>query len=615
MNRFYKPTPREYVSSQVDIPWEFLQGAADKKQLEFDKAEAGVDAATKLLDFESIPGDKEAKAEKQKYYNDMLLQVRDHLQNTGDVSGAARALTGVVRDIAQDKDIAIMKSAVEPYKEQLKSWQKMKEDDEFLYPWQEQFNPMYSTRDVNTGKHSVYNQSVGYKAPDYYKNLNESFGTLHIDDITKGGYFIDENGMKITAVTGGGKIDPERIMQRAQQSLVNYRSTTSWKDHREQAKAEGLKGDEAIKRADEISLSKLYNHGLQQIRTVYKSTQDASFMGEDYLKRFGMQDDAYIPLEAKDLFNKQNDNDFDMQQGTKFEAPDPKNQYGTFRADMMKPKIQNQGYKTFDKLKQENKQIALKYFESVNNPALKAKYLSGKLNQQELQLVNTNIKNYRDQFFNAAKQNLMGRTMADVGETARGYIGIDTGNSGEFNASMLKSGAGFLTGQTRIYNEGNGESLQLKDIQIADGDKAIINKEYSPTSPYYTISGGDARFAAPRQLVITDKNGNVKGRYAIPVTNPNSKEAKVNTAVAKNATALYTPNTFTQSHRSNYKIKYVPYNPNTNQPMSNAEIESARRAGVALPASYNIYDQQGRQINRSLILTPEEATFEIEKLD
>ena len=40
MNRFYKPTPREYVSTHVDMPWEFLQGAAETKQKGFDTAVA-----------------------------------------------------------------------------------------------------------------------------------------------------------------------------------------------------------------------------------------------------------------------------------------------------------------------------------------------------------------------------------------------------------------------------------------------------------------------------------------------------------------------------------------------------------------------------------------------
>jgi hypothetical protein len=608
MNRFYKPTPREYVSTNVDVPWEFLQGVADRKQLGFDKAEANVDAATKLLDFESIPGDREAKAEKQKYYNDQIMQIRNHLLSTSDVSGASRALTGVVRDIAQDKDIAIMKSAVEPYKDQFKSWQKMKEEDKFLAPWQEKFDPMYSTRDKETGAHNPYNQTVGYEAPDHYKNLNENFGTLHIDDVTKGGYFIDENGMKITAVTGGGKIDADRIMERAKQSLVNYRSTTSWKDHREQAKAEGLKGEEAIKRADEISIAKLYHHGLDQVRTVFKSTSDASYMGDDYTKRFKMQDETYIPLEAKDLFTKVDDDDFDKQIGTYLD--------GSYAGPMMggsqKTVYTDKGYKPFNKLKQENKEIALKYFESVGNETLKRKYLNGTANQAELSAINAAIKNYRTQFFVAAKQNLMGRDMADVGETAKEYVGYDAGSDGSFNASLLKSGSGFLTGGTKIYNEDDGKALQLKDLNLADGDKAIINKEYSATSPYYTISGGDAKFAAPRQLVITDKEGNVKARYAIPVTNPNTAQGKANTAVAKNASALYTPNTFTQSHSSSHKIKYVPVNPNTNRPLSNEEIVAMRRAGIAMTAFYNIYDNNGRLLGQAK--TPEDATRQIEKI-
>ena len=611
MNRFYKPTPREYVSTHVDIPWEFMQGAADKKQLEYDKADAGVDAATKLLDFENIPGDTPWKREKQQYYNDMLLQVRDHLHTTGDISGASRALTGVVRNIAEDKDIAVMKAAVEPYKDQLKSWQKMKEENKFLFPWQEEFNPMYSTRDKKTGKHNVYNQGVGYEAPDYYKDNNESFGTLHIDDITKGGFFIDpETGMKTTAVTGGGQINAEGIMTRAKQSIVNYRYTKSYKDHQKQAMAEGLKGEEVNKRADEIGVAKLYHHGLDQVRTVYKNTSDASYMGDDYMKRFGMQDESYIPLEAKDLFTKVDDDDFNKQMGTHLE--------GSYSGSMIggggtqRTVYTDKGYKTFDKLKQENKQIALKYFESTGNEALKRKYINGTATQAELAVISANVKNYRTQFFNAAKQNLQGRTMADVGEASREYIGIDAGNSGEFNASMLKSGAGFLTGGTKIYNEGDGKSLQLKDIELADGDKAIINKEYSPSSPYYTISGGDAKFASPRQLVITDKEGNVKGRYAIPVTNPNTKQGKVNAAVAKNATALYTPNTFTQSHSSNHRIKYVPYNPSNNKPLSPSEIEGMRRGGIAMSGLYNIYDASGNVVGQAA--SPEEATMQIEKI-
>jgi hypothetical protein len=467
---------------------------------------------------------------------------------------------------------------------------------------------MYSTRDKETGVHNPYNQTVGYEAPDHYKNLNENFGTLHIDDVTKGGYFIDENGMKITAVTGGGKIDADRIMERAKQSLVNYRSTTSWKDHREQAKAEGLKGEEAIKRADEISIAKLYHHGLDQVRTVFKSTSDASYMGDDYMKRFKMQDETYIPLEAKDLFTKVDDDDFDKQIGTYLD--------GSYAGPMMggsqKTVYTDKGYKPFNKLKQENKEIALKYFESVGNETLKRKYLNGTANQAELSAINAAIKNYRTQFFVAAKQNLMGRDMADVGETAKEYVGWDAGSDGSFNASVLKSGSGFLTGGTKIYNEKDGKALQLKDIELSDGDKAFINKEYSATSPYYTISGGDAKFAAPRQLVITDKEGNVKARYAIPVTNPNTAQGKANTAVAKNASALYTPNTFTQSHSSSHKIKYVPVNPNTNRPLSNEEIVAMRRAGIAMTAFYNIYDNNGRLLGQAK--TPEDATRQIEKI-
>ena len=593
------------------MPWEFLQGAAEQKQKGFDTADAGVDTAGKLLQFETIPGDEPWKAEKQKQYNEQLLKVRDQLHTTGNSSEAAKALTNVVRNISQDRDIAIMTAAVEPYKDQFKAWQKMKQEDKFTQPWQEDFNPMYSTRDKKTGKHSSYNQSVGYESPDFYKDVNENFGTLHIDDITKGGYFIDENGMKITAVTGGGKIDKEAIAARARQGMTNYRFSKSYKDHLVQArKYEGLTGEDAIKRADEISLAKLYAHGLDQIRTVYKSTSDITDMGDDYRKRFKTNDSPYIPLEAKNLFTNANDDDFDKQMSTHLE--------GSYSGSMtggggtQTTVYTDKGYKTFDKLKQGNKQIALKYFESTGNEALRKKYVNGTATQAELGAISAGVKNYRNQFFAAAKQNLQGRNMADVGEAARDYIGIDAGSSGEFNASMLKSGAGFLTGGTKIYREDDGSAMQLKDLELADGDKAVINKEYSPASPYYTISGGDAKFATPRQLVITDKSGNVKGIYAIPVTNPNTKEGKINSAVAKNATSLYTPNTFTQSHSANHRIKYVPYNPNTNKPLNNDEIVGMRKAGMNMTAVYNIYDKHGNMVGQAA--SPEEATTKIEEI-
>ena len=79
MNRFYKPTPREYVSTHVDMPWEFMQGVAEQKQKGYDTATAGADATASLLNFNVIPGDTNWKQEKQKQYNDKLYKVRDYL--------------------------------------------------------------------------------------------------------------------------------------------------------------------------------------------------------------------------------------------------------------------------------------------------------------------------------------------------------------------------------------------------------------------------------------------------------------------------------------------------------------------------------------------------------
>jgi hypothetical protein len=376
-------------------------------------------------------------------------------------------------------------------------------------------------------------------------------------------------------------------------------------------KYEGLKGEEAVKRADQIAFAKLYAHGLDQIRTVFKSTSDASYMGDDYMKRFRNTDAAYIPLEAKGLFGNVNTKDFDEQSTMEFSAPDTKNIVAGL-APVSSVRAVPGGYKKFNSLKLEDKQIALKYLNSISNDALKKKYISGTLTEPELKETNGKIKQFKIDFYGSAKQNVQARPIKDMDAVGLEYVGTKLGDSGEFDASLLTSNAGFLTGSTKIYNENNSESLQLKDVPLSPGDKAVINKEYSPASPYYTISGGDAKYAQTRQLVIKGKDGVVKGIYAIPTVNPNTEQGKINTAIAKNATALYTPNSFTQSHSANHRIKYVPINPNTNNPLSNDEINGMRKAGINMVATYDIYDKHGNLLAKTS--TPEAATLKIETL-
>jgi len=174
MNRFYRPTPREYVSTHVDMPWEFLQGVAEQKQKGYDTALATGDAANSLLNFETIPGDVEAKKKIQEKYNSRIVEAQDYVSKTGDFNTASRILTGVVRDIAQDPFINNMKAAVPIWKEQEKKAGELETEGENLgFNWD--WNYMHSTVDPETGSTRPYNQKLPYKGRTIGKAVYDDF--------------------------------------------------------------------------------------------------------------------------------------------------------------------------------------------------------------------------------------------------------------------------------------------------------------------------------------------------------------------------------------------------------------------------------------------------------
>jgi hypothetical protein len=204
--RFYKPRLREYVSTQVDMPWEFLQGVAEQKQKGYDTALATGDAAGKLLNFDVIPGDVQAKNEIQKKYNDRIMKIQDYIQSTGDFNGASREFTGIIRDIAQDPYINNMKAAVPIWKEQQKGVEDLRSNME-IAPFNDTWNYMYSTVDPQTGMSRSYNQRVPYKARTvgeaFKKELEDSVANFHANKTgqrirkTADGYWIDESSARI----------------------------------------------------------------------------------------------------------------------------------------------------------------------------------------------------------------------------------------------------------------------------------------------------------------------------------------------------------------------------------------------------------------------------------
>ena len=304
MNRFYKPTPREYVSTHVDMPWEFMQGVAEQKQKGYDTATAGADATASLLNFNVIPGDTNWKQEKQKQYNDKLYKVRDYLVQTGDYSGASRDLANVTREINQDQDLAIMKAAVAPYEKDRDAFEKMQQEGKLLNQWQSNFRTDYSTRDEKTGRHKSYNQFVGYQAPDYHKAAEDSFGKLELStDEHQRTYFIDALGIKRDVNQGGGAIFKQDIINRAETALPAYRNTNAYYDHKVRAAWElkndlnpDLKklaeeqgeGQAIMTRADELSRQNMISTNLDQIKHQSKDIIKDDLYSEDNRKARGL---------------------------------------------------------------------------------------------------------------------------------------------------------------------------------------------------------------------------------------------------------------------------------------------------------------------------------------
>lgn len=225
MNRFYKPTPREYVSTQVDMPWEFLQGVAEQKQKGFDKANTDLDDINKLLKFDVIPGDVPGKQKLQQEYNSKIMQYRDYLMNTGDVSTTSRNVMGIVNDIINDKRIINMKNALDPYKRGSELDEKLA--SEGAPSLGRRFDPMIKTYDPETNETKPYQQNVGYDArkmtENFYKDLENQIDNVAATDYgyTKmtDGTYKDIEGRVVT------KDQLELIMKKALPSLTTAYST------------------------------------------------------------------------------------------------------------------------------------------------------------------------------------------------------------------------------------------------------------------------------------------------------------------------------------------------------------------------------------------------------
>lgn len=226
--RFYKPRLREYVSTQVDMPWEFLQGVAEQKQKGYDSALAAGDAASKLLNFDVNPGDMPGKQHVQREYNNQLYKITDYIRQTGDFNTASREFANVIRNIAQDKRIQTMTGAVDPHKKVMESLTSLMEKGAPQMGLKA--DAMYATYDPATGTLRPYNQRAGYDAREISTKMRTDFENA-VDNVVADGYgntsitgqfYIDNDGKYLTRE----KLEPliEKVLPTIFSSYSGYLS-------------------------------------------------------------------------------------------------------------------------------------------------------------------------------------------------------------------------------------------------------------------------------------------------------------------------------------------------------------------------------------------------------
>jgi hypothetical protein len=486
MNRFYKPTPREYVSTHVDVPWEFLQGVAEQKQKGYDAALSTSDAAANLLNFEVNPGDVEVKKGIQKKYNDRILEAQNYVQQTGDFNKASRDIAGIVRDIAQDPYINTMKAAVPIYKEQRKAFDEMKQKGEIRNWWESDFDYMYSTVDKD-GNARPYNQNVGVKTADFNKAATDSFGTLNMFKTESGRtVFIDKDGIKRDINEGGGSIVVKDIEARAKTALPAYRNTDAYANHKLRAqkelergapdlvKAYEEKGYQAIiDRADALGYENMVSTNLDQLASERKYVQKDDILTKDQREALGLENpnQPTVPLDDVAMTMK----------GKVFDLGRTKKQYKEAIAGSTKDRLV---YKTAKPEDIFDKEELRQYREFMNKTDVHThlKIFQGKASEEEIQGTYQKFKEYYDAVHLGISSNTKVRMIKGTPEL---HELLTSQKKADINLYDLEHGGGIgsaapvlnmTTGEWTTFGELN-EKLMGSDQKHV---KISLNKEILP---------------------------------------------------------------------------------------------------------------------------------------
>jgi hypothetical protein len=563
--RFYKPRLREYVSTQVDMPWEFLQGVAEQKQKGYDTALATGDAASKLLNFEVNPGDMPGKQAIQQEYNELLYGITDYIRQTGDFNSASREFSKIIRDISQDKRIQTMTAAVDPYKKERPVVEEMKLKGELRNPWDTDWDPNFSTYNPRTGELKPYNQKLGIKTPDFQKDRADNFGQLKLSEDGKGYDIIDNVqyladgtpnpnfGSKISITTSRGVIDPLMIKQRAENALFTYQKSGSYQNHirkydwlfknnqiTDPKLIEEYNADPygtITKLANDESINELYIHGLDQVQS--KSNQEVrqGFMSQDWINTRRPIEENLTPGPDSSLVTQEY-KPIDISDLTYI---------GSVDVDLTKEGIRGLRSAPVQKIPTTFQQVPSKYRETFEKMYKLYKGETAYNNIKEGK--STLTKDELNQFtllYNSLHQGLRTNTSTAPIGTKPAEISAKHGDlfgvpEEAVKADVLTKGPAGYSPNTKIYDAVEGEWTTFDKINRTDDkDKQLtyrVNKRFTTQNPLYLLSGNDKRYVKGYSLISSD------GKYQFIIPEKENKISEIDELQAQLGSAIYSEGT------------------------------------------------------------------------
>jgi len=617
--RYYRPTIKQPVSTFVEAPLEFMQGVMEKDQDAYNKADTVLKDQGKLLDQVVVHElYKEEKNKRVAEYQKALEKVTNELQSTGDVSKASRDYYSIQSQLSKDtflKDApAYSKTLWDAEKEVRDNKENVASYNNFFNPWMQKYSKNWRNPDG-----SIVAPNAGQL---FEKNLDfQDKAKSMMADIKASGYLNDfdnydpTTGTIINTKTGNKAVTSDRVVQLAQMKAVDFLKTPEGTQFMRMTKEMYPEIDD--KQMINEGMRYLFTAGSNQIHSDVTQGSGLSFVSDDAFARMGSNNNtnqyqSQGALQAFDLEGVGSQFNPKAQVGEGFlitpsqsqldDDPVLAEEYRKFKES------NNGGYSTFSELDAQGKTMLQSYFDNKEGEGyvkLRKKVENGTASQVELKAMYDDLqRNFIPKFNTRAKQNAVSRTVTSTKNENQMYTGV---KSDDVTLANFKD-SGQLPKSTKIIDLATGKTMTLGEIPGTGKEKAFVNKEFGYTSPFYTTTGGDDKFASPKQLTVVQEDGSHK-TYALPnIGSPD--EIKIQGAIAKNARAVYQPNIYTPSHRSGFKIKFIPLNAEGME-MSQKEIDAYEKAGIALTGDYLIYKNDGEFYD--FVTSPEEATSRIEK--